>query len=96
MPCLVAISPCVADPFEQNFPETVDTYLEYGHAVTLAFNHRGTMLAAGRADGHCIIWDFDTRSVARDLAGHAALVRSVRCVCARIGLRTALGWEPVP
>ena len=58
----------------------MDTYLEYGHAVTLAFNHRGTMLAAGRADGHCIIWDFDTRSVARDLAGHAALVRSVRCV----------------
>ena len=46
----------------------VESYLEYGAAFALAFSRRGTMLAAGRADGHCIVWDFDTRSVARGRA----------------------------
>ena len=60
------------------FPQGVESYLSNGHARTLAFNRRGTLLAAGRVDGQCTVWDFDTRSVARDLEGHVAEVRSVR------------------
>ena len=32
----------------------VESYLEYGAAFALAFSRRGTMLAAGRADGDAL------------------------------------------
>lgn len=32
----------------------------------IAFNRRGTLLAAGCANGSCIIWDFETRGLARE------------------------------
>ncbi|GBG71907.1 hypothetical protein CBR_g10843 [Chara braunii] len=34
---------------------------------SLAFNRRGTLLAAGCCDGSSVIWDFDTRGVAKEL-----------------------------
>lgn len=70
----------VADPFEQDFPEVIEDTLENGPAVTVRFNLRGTLLAAGCSDGTIIIWDFDTRGVSRTLIGHVKIVTSLRCV----------------
>ena len=41
--------------------------LQRGRATCLAFNRRGTLLAAGTAAGVVEIWDFETRAVAREL-----------------------------
>lgn len=45
----------------------IEEYLEHGIAKCIAFNRRGTLLAAGCSDGACVIWDFDTRGVAKEL-----------------------------
>eukprot|EP01116_Phalansterium_solitarium_P006587 TRINITY_DN18917_c0_g1_i1.p1 TRINITY_DN18917_c0_g1~~TRINITY_DN18917_c0_g1_i1.p1 ORF type:complete len:431 (+),score=109.31 TRINITY_DN18917_c0_g1_i1:47-1339(+) len=55
------------DPFRNNFPEIVEESLDYGAATTFAFNRRGTFLATGLTDGRCVIWDFDTRGIAKEL-----------------------------
>eukprot|EP00850_Spirogloea_muscicola_P020873 SM000229S07509 [mRNA] locus=s229:214679:216789:+ [translate_table: standard] len=70
------------DPFQSGFPEVVEEYLEHGFARCIAFNRRGTLLAAGCADGASVIWDLDTRGVVRELcsergASTAAAVTSV-------------------
>ena len=36
------------------------------------------MLAAGTHDGRCVVWDFDTKGIARNLLGHIKPVSSVR------------------
>jgi len=41
--------------------------LQRGRATCVAFNRRGTLLAAGTAAGVVEIWDFETRAVAREL-----------------------------
>ncbi|KAG6555195.1 hypothetical protein Mapa_003234 [Marchantia paleacea] len=58
---------CLLDPFQSDFPEVIEEYLVHGSAKCIAFNRRGTLLAAGCADGSCVIWDFDTRGVAKEL-----------------------------
>lgn len=55
------------DPFQNDFPEVIEEYLEQGSAKCISFNRRGTLLAAGCADGACVIWDFDTRGIAKEL-----------------------------
>ncbi|KAF9434531.1 hypothetical protein BGZ76_007859 [Entomortierella beljakovae] len=65
------------DPFEQDIPEVIEDTLEDGPAVTVRFNSRGTLLAAGCLDGTIVVWDFDTRGVSRSLIGH---VKAVTCL----------------
>jgi COMPASS component SWD1 len=55
------------DPFQSDFPEVIEEYLEHKITKSIAFNRRGTLLAAGCTDGTCVIWDFDTRGVAKEL-----------------------------
>lgn len=39
---------CMADPFQNDFPEVVDDILEHRAAICVAFNRRGTLLAGER------------------------------------------------
>ncbi|XP_078430303.1 transducin/WD40 repeat-like superfamily protein isoform X2 [Wolffia australiana] len=55
------------DPLQGDFPEVIEEYLQHGSMKCIAFNRRGTLLAAGCADGSCVIWDFGTRGIAREL-----------------------------
>eukprot|EP00249_Psilotum_nudum_P023337 c28833_g1_i6 orf=3-1592(-) len=55
------------DPFQSDFPEVIEEYLEHGFTKCIAFNRRGTLLAAGGTGGTCVIWDFDTRGIATEL-----------------------------
>lgn len=57
----------IIDPLQGDFPEVIEEYLEYGTMKCIAFNRWGTLLAAGCTDGSCIIWDFGTRGVAKEL-----------------------------
>jgi COMPASS component SWD1 len=67
----------LVDPFENEFPEVIEDCLEDGSACVCACNRRGTLLAVGCHDGRCVIWDFDTRGIARVLNGHIHPVTSV-------------------
>eukprot|EP00051_Salpingoeca_urceolata_P010898 m.133877 g.133877 ORF g.133877 m.133877 type:complete len:529 (-) comp16899_c0_seq1:13-1599(-) len=66
------------DPSTQDFPEIIEDCLEDSVGVTCAFNRRGTLLAVGCNSGTVVVWDFDTRSVARSLVSH---VQPVTAVC---------------
>ncbi|XP_061350319.1 protein RBL-like isoform X2 [Gastrolobium bilobum] len=57
----------VIDPLQGDFPEVIEEYLEHGCMKCIAFNRRGTLLAAGCNDGSCVIWDFETRGIAKEL-----------------------------
>ncbi|XP_026659742.2 protein RBL-like [Phoenix dactylifera] len=57
----------IIDPLQGDFPEVIEEYLQHGNMKCIAFNRRGTLLAAGCADGSCVIWDFETRGVAKEL-----------------------------
>ena len=46
-------------------------------ALCIAFNRRGTLLAAGLQDGRVVLWDFDTRGVARSCQPHIAPLTSL-------------------
>ena len=51
-------------------PEKIEEFLEAGPGlapVCLAFSPRGTLLAGGCTGGELVIWDYETRSVARVL-----------------------------
>uniref|UniRef100_A0ACD5TVT9 Uncharacterized protein n=1 Tax=Avena sativa TaxID=4498 RepID=A0ACD5TVT9_AVESA len=56
----------IVDPLQGDFPETIEEFLQHGNMKCIAFNRRGTLLAAGCANGSCIIWDFETRGLARE------------------------------
>ncbi|KAG4109710.1 hypothetical protein ERO13_D13G003400v2 [Gossypium hirsutum] len=57
----------IIDPLQGDFPEVIEEYLEHGLMKCIAFNRRGTLLAAGCSDGSCVIWDFETRGIAKEL-----------------------------
>ncbi|KAL5708921.1 hypothetical protein ACHQM5_019664 [Ranunculus cassubicifolius] len=57
----------IIDPLQGDFPEVIEEYLEHGIMKCISFNRRGTLLAAGCADGSCVIWDFETRGIAKEL-----------------------------
>ncbi|XLS99126.1 hypothetical protein HN51_041861 [Arachis hypogaea] len=57
----------IIDPLQGDFPEVIEEYLEHGCMKCIAFNRRGTLLAAGCNDGSCVVWDFETRGVAKEL-----------------------------
>lgn len=57
----------IIDPLQGDFPEVIEEYLENGVMKCIAFNRRGTLLAAGCVDGSCVIWDFETRGIAKEL-----------------------------
>ncbi|DBA66106.1 hypothetical protein WJX79_007507 [Trebouxia sp. C0005] len=66
------------DPFQSvELPETIEEFLDDGIAQCIAFNRRGTLLAAGCADGQVVIWDIETRGVAQRCAPHSMPVTSV-------------------
>ena len=58
-------------------PDVVESVLIEGHSVVCTFNRRGTLLASGCHDGRVVIWDFETRSVARILVAHVHAVTSL-------------------
>lgn len=70
----------IIDPLQGVFPEIIEEYLESGIMKCIAFNRRGTLLAAGCADGTCIIWDFGTRGIAREFKDDDS-VASITSVC---------------
>ena len=56
------------DPAELlGLPEKVEEFLHHCAAGCLAFNRQGTLLAAGCESGEVVLWDYETRSVARVL-----------------------------
>ncbi|KAG4390922.1 hypothetical protein GLYMA_05G087400v4 [Glycine max] len=57
----------IIDPLQGDFPEVIEEYLEHGCMKCIAFNRRGTLLAVGCNDGSCVIWDFETRGIAKIL-----------------------------
>jgi COMPASS component SWD1 len=65
------------DPWEQEYPQLIEETLEDGYVLNCKFNRHGTLLAAGCLDGRCVIWDFDTKGVSRNLQGHVKSVSSI-------------------
>lgn len=63
------------NPFTIDIPDSVSSTLSTAECSTLLFNHgssilSGQYLAVGRNDGYITIWDMETKSVLRLLAGH--------------------------
>ncbi|XP_010277147.1 PREDICTED: protein RBL-like [Nelumbo nucifera] len=57
----------IIDPLQGDFPEVIEEFLQHGVMKCIAFNRRGTLLAAGCSDGSCVVWDFQTRGIAKEL-----------------------------
>ncbi|KAL5733756.1 hypothetical protein ACOSP7_033100 [Xanthoceras sorbifolium] len=70
----------IIDPLQGDFPEVIEEYLEHGVMKCIAFNRRGTLLAAGCSDGSCVIWDFETRGIAKELRDKEC-VAAITSVC---------------
>nr|GME13904.1 protein RBL isoform X1 [Ipomoea batatas] len=70
----------IIDPLQGDFPEVIEEYLEHGVMKCIAFNRRGTLLAAGCSDGSCIIWDFETRGISKELRDKDC-VAAITSVC---------------
>lgn len=70
----------IIDPFQGDFPEVIEEYLQHGIMKCIAFNRRGTLLAAGCSDGSCVIWDFETRGIAKELRDKDCTV-SITSIC---------------
>nr|XP_043610934.1 protein RBL [Erigeron canadensis]XP_043610935.1 protein RBL [Erigeron canadensis] len=70
----------IIDPLQGDFPEVIEEYLEHGIMKCISFNRRGTLLAAGCSDGSCVVWDFETRGIAKELRDKDC-VAAVTSVC---------------
>ncbi|XP_027183353.1 protein RBL isoform X2 [Coffea eugenioides] len=70
----------IIDPLQGDFPEVIEEFLEHGVMKCIAFNRRGTLLAAGCADGNCVIWDFETRGIAKELRDDDCLA-AITSIC---------------
>ncbi|KAK4424754.1 protein RBL [Sesamum alatum] len=70
----------IIDPLQGDFPEVIEEYLEHGVMKCIAFNRRGTLLAAGCSDGSCVIWDFETRGIAKEFRDKDS-VAAITSVC---------------
>lgn len=67
------------DPFTTllDYPDTLLTSIRSGHSTCTRFSPDGQYLASGRLDGVVVVFDVDTRSVARRMRGHVGQVQSV-------------------
>jgi COMPASS component SWD1 len=66
------------DPYVRNaLPDRIEDNLDDGMATCSAFNRRGTLLAVGCNDGRTVIWDFETRGIAKVLIGHVHPITAV-------------------
>ncbi|EFA80387.1 WD-40 repeat-containing protein [Heterostelium album PN500] len=69
------------DPFRiGDVPESIEDYLVdhvESKANCLQFNRRGLLLAVGNQSGVVVIWDFDTKSISKQLKAHKQCVNSV-------------------
>lgn len=70
----------IIDPLQGDFPEVIEEYLEHGIMKCIAFSRRGTLLAAGCSNGSCVIWDFETRGIAKELRDKDCIA-AVTSVC---------------
>ncbi|KAF8458047.1 WD40-repeat-containing domain protein [Terfezia claveryi] len=67
------------DPFAlaQEYPESLKYQLKSGHSTCIRFNWKGDLLASGRLDGVVVLFDMETRSLARILRGHVRQIQSL-------------------
>uniref|UniRef100_A0A6N2LI54 Isoprene synthase, chloroplastic n=1 Tax=Salix viminalis TaxID=40686 RepID=A0A6N2LI54_SALVM len=65
------------------------------HVPCIAFNRRGTLLAAGCTDGSCVIWDFETRGVAKELRDKdcIAAITSICCQYVSSADKSLILWD---
>ncbi|KAF8713965.1 hypothetical protein HU200_027952 [Digitaria exilis] len=54
------------DEYEGDVPELIEEFLSHGTMKCVAFNRTGTLLAAGCSNGSFVIWDFETKGLARE------------------------------
>eukprot|EP01023_Acetabularia_acetabulum_P022934 TRINITY_DN22520_c0_g1_i1.p1 TRINITY_DN22520_c0_g1~~TRINITY_DN22520_c0_g1_i1.p1 ORF type:complete len:242 (-),score=35.95 TRINITY_DN22520_c0_g1_i1:21-746(-) len=67
------------DPKEfTDLPESIQDYLVEGVCNCIQFNRTGELLASGCFSGDIVIWDFETRGVAKLLSGHSKVVCCIR------------------
>ena len=82
------------DPFEQNIPASISHTLTGRVQISLNFNSKGTLLAAGAVDGHLTIWDLQAKQVFKEFLGHCHLVvNSSFSGCDRYLLSCSLDWN---
>lgn len=69
----------LVDPFAlaQEFPDTLSTTLQFGHATCIKFSPNGDYLASGLVDGGIVIFDLDTYGVLASLRGHTRPIESL-------------------
>ena len=62
---------------QTGLPDMIEFTLDCGAATVVQFNRCGTLLAVGTAGGVVVVWDFETRSIARALNGHSRPINSL-------------------
>ncbi|KAI5807671.1 Set1 complex component swd1 [Peziza echinospora] len=86
------------DPFAlaQEYPENLKYTLKSGHSTCIRFNWKGDILASGRLDGVVVLFDMDTRSLARVLRGHVRQIQSLSwSTSGRYLLSASQDWKAV-
>ncbi|KAI8074114.1 WD40-repeat-containing domain protein [Gongronella butleri] len=64
-------------PWEQEYPTNITDTLADGYILFGRFNRRGTLFAAGCQDGRCLVYDVNTKGIARSLLGHVKPIASL-------------------